>query len=350
MKNSTAVSSLLFLLIWLVVAFHPQERFAAQKPDWIEGASRKYPDSQYLIGVGSGDTRQAAEDSAYAAISRIFHAEIGQMTQEWEKFLQEDTGRRTETTRTVTIDQLTQVSTKKVLEGVKIADVWEDEKEKKVFALAVMDREHTAAILKDRIQSLNAEAQELVKKAKAQEDKIQTVRNLRAAVKALLLREAYNTELRIVNPSARGISSAISLTTVNQDLQKFLMTEINIGVEVAGPHGDEIRTALLEGLTQRGFSVAGAAGGKLDSQDVLVRGKIEFQPVPNPQFKFIRWMAEFELVEKQSGKVFGSILKSGREGHLNLSEAENRAAKAIKEEMRKELTARLVGFIYGEEE
>jgi hypothetical protein len=350
MKSPAGISSLIFLFIWLVVAVHPSEPFAAQKPDWVEGTSKKYPDSQYLIGVGSGDTRQAAEDSAYGAISRVFHTEISQKTEEWEKFLQEDTGRKTTTSRTVTIDQLTQVSTKKVLEGVKITDAWEDEKEKRVYALAVMDRAHTTAILRDRIQSLDAEAQELVKRAGQREDKIQTVRNLRAAVKALLLREVYNAELRIVSPSARGIPPAVGLSTVNQDLRKFLMTEINIGVEVAGPHGGEIRTALLEGLTQRGFSVAGADGGKADSQDVLVRGKIEFQPVPNPQFKFIRWTAEFELVEKQSGKVFGSILKSGREGHLNLSEAENRSAKAIQEEMKKELTTRLAGFLYGEEE
>ena len=44
--------------------------FSALKPDWIEGASRKYPAELYLTGVGYGDGRKAAEDSA--VIAKIF--------------------------------------------------------------------------------------------------------------------------------------------------------------------------------------------------------------------------------------------------------------------------------------
>ncbi len=34
----------------------------AQEPDWVRGKSREYQNEFYIVGVGSGDTRQGAEN------------------------------------------------------------------------------------------------------------------------------------------------------------------------------------------------------------------------------------------------------------------------------------------------
>ena len=46
------------------------------KPDWIDGVSATYPPSQYLVGVGQAESGATAEDRAYAAVARIFKAEV----------------------------------------------------------------------------------------------------------------------------------------------------------------------------------------------------------------------------------------------------------------------------------
>ena len=78
-------------------------------PGWVAGESARYPRETYLTGVGFGDSRATAEDRAYAAISRIFEAEVNQRTHEWERYLQTEAGRETTIRRSVGIEQLTAV-------------------------------------------------------------------------------------------------------------------------------------------------------------------------------------------------------------------------------------------------
>ena len=46
------------------------------RPSWIDGGSPQFPSAQYLVGVGQADSRPQATEQAYAAVSRIFKAEI----------------------------------------------------------------------------------------------------------------------------------------------------------------------------------------------------------------------------------------------------------------------------------
>ncbi|MBI4400395.1 MAG: LPP20 family lipoprotein, partial [Nitrospirae bacterium] len=93
-------------------------------PSWIEGASREYPSDQYLIGVGQADTQAVAAERAYAAVAKIFKAEVNARSRDWESFLLFENRGQANTERRLTLDQLTRVSTDKVLENVKILDAW----------------------------------------------------------------------------------------------------------------------------------------------------------------------------------------------------------------------------------
>lgn len=330
--------------------------FAASSPDWVNGSSKKYPEALYLTGVGYADTRQAAEDRAYAAVSKIFTAEINSKTQEWEKYLQSDSKGRSEDSRQINIEQATQVSTKKVLENVSIAETWLDDSKAVYYALAVMDRQHAASALRDRITSLDLKVEELLKQTRQSADKLKTVRALHAAVENLLLREAYNTELRIVNPTGKGSESGVSLAVISQDLRKFLSGNFKIVVEVGGSHDDRIRAAIVEGLNRQGLPVVPVGSAAPDLQpDLIVKGAVTFEPVQmpaggSPPTRFVRWSASFDLTDKSSQQVIGSVARQGREGHLTASEAEARALRTAEQEVAEEVGRQIADFIYGKEE
>ncbi|MBI3611119.1 MAG: LPP20 family lipoprotein [Nitrospirae bacterium] len=329
---------------------------AASPPDWVNGSSKKYPAAMYLTGVGYADTRQAAEDRAYAAISKIFAAEINSKTQEWEKYLQSDAKGRTEDSRQINIEQATEVSTKKVLENVTIAETWLDESKAVYYALAVMDRQHAASALRDRITSLDLKVEELLKQTRQSENKLQTVRALHSAVENLLLRDAYNTELRVVNPTGRGSEAVVSLAVISQDLRQFLAKNFKIMVEVDGPHNDRIRAAIVEGLNRQGLPVASAGVAAPDLHpDLVVKGAVTFEsvemPASGPQpTHFVRWSAAFDLTDEASRQVIGSVARRGREGHLTASEAEARALRTAEQEVADEVGRQIAEFIYGKEE
>lgn len=334
---------------WTVVGY------AAGPPDWVNGESKKYPAALYLTGVGYGDTRQAAEDRAYAAISKIFAAEINSKTQEWEKYLQSDSKGRTEDSRQVSIEQATEVSTKKVLENVAIAETWMNDKAVH-YALAVMDRQHAAAALRDRITSLDLKVEELLKQARKSGNKLETVRAYHSAVENLLLREAYNTQLRVVATSGKGSDSGVSLGETNKNLRQFLANNFKIVVEVDGEHNEPIRAAIVEGLNRQGLPVATAASAASDREpDLLVKGAVTLEPVklpaggPRPTY-FVRWSAAFDLTDKATRQVIGSVARQGREGHLTRPEAEARALRTAEKEVSDDVGRQIAEFIFGKEE
>lgn len=319
------------------------------KPDWVSSPNSGYPVHAYMAGVGEGDTRKAAEDSAYGAIARIFTAQIDQKTREWESYFQEDRAGRTDALRSIQIRQVTGVSTRKLLEDVRIADVWTDASTGRIHALAVLDRAQASQILRDRIADLDDRIRSLVSEADPAENKLRAAGNLYRAINALLLRETYDTDLRIVDPSGRGISPPVALAGVTQDFRDLIRRDLSIELEVRGTRSDEIRTALIEGLARQGFAIREKTWGEPSPPvpDVLIRSSVEFQTVPNPRYKLVRWTVAFEVSDPASGRILGSLSRSGREGHLTLPEAENRAVRALQKEAVTELSAKLADFIFG---
>ena len=320
---------------------------ASAKPDWVDGKSRKYPDLLYLTGVGSGDDRKSAEDAAYAAVSRIFQAEIDSRTRDWERYTQTDLRGKTKTTRDIQLEQITQVATKKVLEEVSIAEVWTDEHEKRSYALAVLDRDRQTAALTERIAALDRDVLEYRRSGEEAESPLDAVRALRRAVKGLIQREVYNTDLRIVSPLGRGIDPPESLGALQQRITDLLSHKIEIGVRVEGPYRDRIGSAITEGLTSEGFIIR---EGEEKSLDLLIRTTVTLERSETSEWKYVRWIVSVDLMRPEDGKVLGSFSSHGREGHLDFSGAEARAVRAIEKEAVEELSRRLVAVIYGETE
>src|SRR4026207_918371 len=111
-----------------------------RKRAWIDGVSPDYPSAQYLTGVGQADNRAAAEDRAYAALARIFKAEVSAQSKDWESYLVVEQRGTSHDERRLALDQLTRVSTDKVLENATIVDRWYDAKKNLHYALGGMHR------------------------------------------------------------------------------------------------------------------------------------------------------------------------------------------------------------------
>ena len=82
----------------------------SQKPSWVDGTSEQYPSSQYLLGVGQADSRAVATERAYAAVAKIFKAEISAQARDWESYLVLENKGKASTERRLTLDHVTSVS------------------------------------------------------------------------------------------------------------------------------------------------------------------------------------------------------------------------------------------------
>jgi len=317
------------------------------RPDWVDGESIQYPSSQYLTGVGYDPERKTAEDKARAEIAKIFISKINSRTKSYQDYLQVTSSGKSEQEETFSIQEITDVSTKKVLSGVRIAGVYQDQgPEKLYYALAVLDRDQSAAILSDRIGKLDHETQLLFETARNEDDLLMKIKHLKQSIGKYVMREAYNTELRIVSQSGRGISPPIQFPEIKRELEAILLNDFFVGVSVTGARADEVRAALVQGLNQEGFAVS----EDLSAANVLIRGAVTINPLDRGEgeWKYVRWQTNFDMVDKEGGSVFGSVTKTGREGHLSIQQAENRAVRKMRDTLITEIAGEMRKYIFSQ--
>jgi len=318
-----------------------------KRPDWVDGDSIQYPSSQYLTGVGYDLERKSAEDKARAEIAKIFVSSIDSRTKSYQDYLQITSKGKSKTEETYSIQDITKVSTKKVLSGVRIAQVYQETGQQPLlYALAVLDRDQSSKILRYKIQELDQDIQELLSRAQGEEDVLAKVKYLKQSVQKHVMREAYDAELRIVDQSGRGISPPIHFTKIKSRLESILLRDFLIGVSVTGNRADEVQDALVQGLNQQGFSVS----EDLNRANVLVKGNVEIEPLQRgtSEWKYVQWRAHFDMTDKKGGSIFGSVNKTGRQGHLNLQQAENRAVRDIQKVLTTEMAEEMKRYIFSQ--
>jgi len=318
------------------------------KPGWIDGASADYPPAQYLIGVGQADNRSVAADQAYAAVARIFRAEVATHARDWESYLVIEQRGSSNTERKLTLETVTNVTTEKTLENVSIADTWYDSKKDLHYALAVMNRVQAEVALMERMAMLDQAIESDVEESRHTTDNLATVRSLRRAARHLVLREAYNADLRVIRPSGQGTAASYRVSELSAELEQFLATHLVMSVQVSGDHTEPVRRALTEGLIREGLHVLSETSSEFP--DLLVRGTVRLFPieVKDPQFRFVRWCSDFDVVEAAAGHVVGAVTRGGKEGHLTEREAMAKALRVIQQEVSTDVARAIASHIFGE--
>jgi len=324
------------------------------KPAWVNGMSPDYQAEQYLTGVGQSDRSAAAEDQAYAALARVFKTEVSAQAKDWESYLVVEQRGQSRDERRLTIDHLTKVSTDKVLENVRIADRWFDSKKQLHYALAVMPRAQAETSFMEKIAELDRAIQADVDDAHRSADKLAKVRGLRRAAHNLVIRETYNADLRVVRPSGQGMASPYRVNELTTELEQFLATNLVFAIDVTGDQAQAAQRALSEGLIREGLQIVdrpatdGASGGP--APELLLRGFVRVWPIDvrDPQFMYVRWCGDFEVVEVKGQRLVGAIAKGGREGHLSEREATAKAVRVMQQELSSDVAKAIAGHVYGE--
>lgn len=329
------------------------------QPAWVEGNSKDFPVDQYLLGVGQADSRPSAEERAYGAVSRIFKANVEAESKDWESFLVLEAKGKANTERRLTLDQVTRVSTDKMLESVSILDAWVHPKTGQHHVLAGMRRTQAGTALSERMAELDRTIEADMVESRQTTETLSAIRSLRRAIKNLVLREAYNADLRVIRTNGQGTPSPYRVSELTGALEQFMAAHLLVGVEVLGDQIEPVRRAVIEGLLREGLPVtakpagpeepaAGRDGGKL--LELLVKGTVRLFDVDvhDPRFRYVRWCSDFVVVEPGTQRVVGAVSRGGREGHLTHDEAMAKAVRVMQQEVSSELAKTLAGYVYGD--
>ena len=213
----------------------------------------------------------------------------------------------------------------------------------------------------ERITELDRSISDDIEEAHHSSDKLAKVRALRRAARNLVLRETYNADLRVIRPSGQGTAAAYRVSELTHELEQFLATNLVLVVAVTGDQAEPVQRALTEGLLKEGLQVTSrpwegdrSMGGDSSgpSPELLVRGVVRVWPIDvrDPQFKFVRWCSDFEVVDLTSQRVVGAFSKGGKEGHLSEREATAKVVRVMQQEFSADVAKAIAAHVYGESE
>lgn len=204
---------------------------AGSRPDWIDGNSRSYPRERYLVGVGIGDDRATASDRARAEISKIFTTNVSVTTDLHESERTSKQGSKTDNSFSQAISQSLQTASKKVLEGVELADTWKDASTMQQYALAVLDRAKALAAVKDKIDDFDKQAQQWKSQMDASADKLGKVKAAMKLLALLRARAELSGEVRVLDESGKGVPSPFDEAAVRAEAAKNI-AELDVIVDI----------------------------------------------------------------------------------------------------------------------
>lgn len=300
---------------------------SSKTPEWTQnGNSPMYPQTAYITGIGSADDIDSAKDRARGEISKVFSTDIQATTMitESERTVSNAKGSTTESASDAAED-LRAVS-KKTLEGIEIAEVWQDKNSFRWYALAVLERAKIRRIYRDKLDEVEEQLSIYEKKI----DEANT--NMDKALAALKIKPLLKTkssleqDLKVIGGS--GSFSGLENVSALQQKAEAAIAALGVYVEVV-PANIRIQTEVSKTLTSLGMRVSKTA----DSADISVRCEAELSPFADPtpgsRWKWYTGEASVSLTDVKAGKDIVTFNVSSKKSNVSENQAKASAEKDL---------------------
>ena len=312
------------------------------KPAWVDSPDAVFSKQNYVSAVGYGTDRRLAERDSLGKLTGVF----GQSIQADQKTiasyseavrngsiqLSENSSVQNAVTTSAEMDSLV---------GAEIADVWYDSKSL-YYAAAVMEKEKTSVLYADLIRSNERVIGDVVNMTPAVKNSLDGYSRYLLAATIADANRVYANVLTIVG-NTRGINPAEMKK--GEDYRQeaaAVVKNIPIGITVTGDRGDRIKSAFSKAVTGAGFR----SGGNNSRYMLNVSYSMTPVELPNQPNKFVRYQINGGLADTAEGSsVLLSYDASGREGHLTIPEAEERAIRAAEQKVPQEFETVLKNYL-----
>jgi hypothetical protein len=294
------------------------------EPGWVNKPYSVYRESEYVAASGNGANRTAAEKSALAALTAVFGQSIQADLKLVSSYSEAVKNGVVDVSENNSLQEAITTSTEMdALVGAEIKDAWFDGKST-WYAAAVMERAKTSVLYADMITSNDRIIKDLTTIPAAEKNTLDAYSRYQLAATIADVNRVYGNVLSVVgntggiNPAAMKKGDDYRLEAVN------ITKNIPIAVRVNGDRSDRIRGAFASVINKAGFR----SGGNSARYVLNVTLGLSEVALGNQQNKFARYVVDANLTDTAEGMVLLPFNINGREGHLNLPEAENRAVAA----------------------
>lgn len=203
----------------------------AERPDWINGESHRYPVKDYLSASGSADKPEEATNRALANLARIFEVEVEDSTIDQSRAELQSRGDEVTRQNSQLAVRYVNAYTHKLLEGAEVVQSWHDNGNMRYYALAVISRAQLATRLKTEIAGRDRETQSRLNQSHQASDTLDALRYLNQACLLQYDRESFQRDLQIVDRNGKGVQPRWTSLELDADIQKHL-TQLKVSTSL----------------------------------------------------------------------------------------------------------------------
>lgn len=289
-------ATLLLCSLAAACASTPGER--GERPDWIDGQSEKYPPALYLTGQGSALTAQDAKDRARGELAKQFEVAVRERSQQAQTFSSQQGDGESSQTLEQKISRQLLTHTSLSLQGVQIAETWQDEANEQYHALAVLSRNRARQQFEQEIDTLDERSRQWLARAAAEDTLLRRAASLQQAIGAQQRRVLVQSSLQVVDASGRGKPPSMSLAELERS-RDALLKRISVLPGASGELAADLVDLLSAASAGAGFALANSAEA---DYRLFVRALLD-PAIEQDGWYWLRGTLQLELVDSAGNDI-----------------------------------------------
>lgn len=306
--------------------------FAAKNkmPEWITLPSGVYPAEKYMNGTGSGTNRETAALEAVRNLSSVFGQTVKSNTaasKKMERALSE--GKVSFSSAENLQQNITSQIEAENLIGIEIAEYFYNKPEKKWYAVAILEREKTAAVYQKYIEKNDAAVRKAIKESEKNPGTFYGYSEICFAAEIASENDKLVKNLTVIDfESGSEISKKIVSLQNTQLTKKKFAENITIYVQISGDKDNKIKSAFQDIFSKYGFKTSPSKKEKYN-----LEGKYSSEISQKGKIIYCVYSLDLDFSDVLQAESLFAINLKGREGSLSESDATNRTYRALEKDI-----------------
>lgn len=306
--------------------------FAAKNkmPEWITLPSGVYPAEKYMNGTGSGTNRETAALEAVRNLSSVFGQTVKSNTaasKKMERALSE--GKVSFSSAENLHQNITSQIEAENLIGIEIAEYFYNKPEKKWYAVAILEREKTAAVYQKYIEKNDAAVRKAIKESEKNPGTFYGYSEICFAAEIASENDKLVKNLTVIDfESGSEISKKIVSLQNTQLTKKKFAENITIYVQISGDKDNKIKSAFQDIFSKYGFKTSPSKKEKYN-----LEGKYSSEISQKGKIIYCVYSLDLDFSDVLQAESLFAINLKGREGSLSESDATNRTYRTLEKDI-----------------
>lgn len=306
--------------------------FAAKNkmPRWITLPSDVYPAEKYMNGTGSGKNRETAELEAVRNLSSVFGQTVKSNTAASKKMEQALSEGKVSFSSAENLQQniTSQIEAENLI-GIEIAEYFYNKPEKKWYAVAILEREKTAAVYQKYIEKNDAAVRKAIKESEKNPGTFYGYSEICFAAEIASENDKLVKNLTVIDfESGSEISRKIVSLKNTQLTKKKFAENITIYVQISGDKDNKIKSAFQDIFSKYGFKTSPSKKEKYN-----LEGKYSSEISQKGKIIYCVYSLDLDFSDVLQAESLFAINLKGREGSLSESDATNRTYRALEKDI-----------------